>query len=403
VKSDKIKMFQKLTDYLIVILFLCTISAPLVSTITRETKSVSEMEQRKLAMLPELKFDIKSLIRYPLSFQTFFNDNFGFRDDLVRIHNYLMVFLLKTSPDKHFIIGRDGWIFDNWQDSVDYYRGIKPFTREQLHTWRQVLETRKNQLDRLGIKYLVVVIPNKHTIYPEFLPQSLNRVSGISRLDQLLRYLGTDSGVTVLDLRGPLFSAKDKGLLYGTTDSHWNDLGVFSAYREIIRKLSIWFPQLHALPRKAFETRIVIEKGGDVARILGLEDVMGEKQPVLTPLHPLEKKSGTLDVYWRYMLAGRGWPIVLENAGSKLPSAVIFHDSFVYPFMRELLSEHFRRVVFVGQSKKWVMKFDLDFIKKEHPDVVIEMFVERRLMSPELWGFDPLTNTLSGNETDVTE
>jgi len=396
-------MFQKLTDYFIVIFFLCTISAPLVSTITRESKSVSEMEQRKLAMLPELKLDIKSLIRYPLNFQTFFNDNFGFRNDLVRIHNYLMVFLLKTSPDSHFIIGRDGWIFDNWQDSVDYYRGIKPFSREQLDTWRQVLENRKNQLARIGIKYLVVVVPNKHTIYPEFFPRSLNRVSGISRLDQLLQYLGDDSGVTVLDLRGPLLRAKDKGLLYGTSYSHWNDLGAFSAYQEIIRKLSIWFPQLHALPIKSFETHTVIEKGGDVARILGLEDFMREEMPVLTLRHPLEKKPGVLDRYWLNRLAGRGWPVVLETTGSQLPSAVIFHDSFVNDFMRELLSEHFRRAVFVGQTGKWVMRFDLDFIKTEPPDVVIEMFVERRLMTPELWGFEPPANAPSGNETDVKE
>jgi hypothetical protein len=56
--------------------------------------------------------------------------------------------------------------------------------------------------------------------------------------------------------------------------------------------------------------------------------------------------------------------------------------------MRDLLSEHFRRVVLVGQTKNHAMRFDFDFIKEEHPDVVIEIFAERRLMAPELWGFE---------------
>jgi hypothetical protein len=51
----------------------------------------------------------------------------------------------------------------------------------------------------------------------------------------------------------------------------------------------------------------------------------------------------------------------------------MFHDSFGLG-IRPFLSEHFRRMVYVGGGP-----FDAVIVENENPDVVVEEFVERRL------------------------
>ena len=74
--------------------------------------------------------------------------------------------------------------------------------------------------------------------------------------------------------------------------------------------------------------------------------------------------------------------MVTEIAGSSLPRAVVFRDSFasrLVPF----LSEHFSRAVYL-----WQNDFDPEIVLRERPDVVIQEIAGRHLYvytpSPEL-------------------
>jgi len=78
---------------------------------------------------------------------------------------------------------------------------------------------------------------NKHSIYPEHLPGSLRPVSEKRRLDQLLDYMGARSDVRLIDVRPALLEAKKEKRVYHWTDSHWNDLGAYHAYRAVMERL----------------------------------------------------------------------------------------------------------------------------------------------------------------------
>jgi len=65
--------------------------------------------------------------------------------------------------------------------------------------------------------------------------------------------------------------------------------------------------------------------------------------------------------------------VVTEQADRSRPRAVVFRDSFgsaLIPF----LSEHFSRAVY-----PWQDNLDPDVVLAEHPDVVIQEWVGRRL------------------------
>ncbi len=105
---------------------------------------------------------------------------------------------------------------------IDHYSGQLQFTPEQLHDWQVLLEKRRDWLARRGIAYVFVVAPDKHTIYPEELPNWVTKVRPQTKLDQFYDYMHAHSTVPVLDLREIVRGGKKTCPTYFQTDTHWN-------------------------------------------------------------------------------------------------------------------------------------------------------------------------------------
>ena len=135
------------------------------------------------------------------------------------------------------LVGRDGWLFLSGGRTLDSYRCQRPFTDAQLARWHQVLSKRTAWLAERGIVYVVMFAPDKHTIYPECMPDCVTRASTVSRLDQLSDYLARHGGIRHLDLRPAMMAAKQEIQVYPKTDTHGNDAGAQLACREIIASL----------------------------------------------------------------------------------------------------------------------------------------------------------------------
>lgn len=377
-----LKNINNIINKKFVILFLVAIWMPFIGSILRievsSEESILSTELRPAASFPELKFvkgyDVNDFLR---SVEAYYNDRFGFRKILIRWHGIIKVLWLGTSSSTQVTVGKEGWFFlriDGSINEIDYYRSIYPFTPDQLAQWQRILEQRNNWLAAQGIHYLIVIAPNKTTIYPEYLPDSINRVREDSRLDQLINYLRVNSNVTILDLRTPLRSSKVNNRVYHRTDSHWNDLGAFIAYQEIIKQLAVWFPETKVSFRSNFKTKTTYGNG-DLINMLGLKNIIQEEVFKLIPYNqPLAHRveAGIS----RPNLSKDMQPFATELQNSNLPKAVMFHDSFTTKGLSPFLSEHFGRILYL-----WQDDFDAQVIQKEHPNVVIQQMVERKLMS----------------------
>ena len=187
-------------DAALVAVFLISISLPLAGMILRLDSGFVLEENRVLAARPELKLDRPSLAQFPAKFEAYFNDQLGFRKRLINWQNILKVAVLGVSPSPNVILGRNQWLY--WGDlDIQYYRVLRPFRPEHLVGWQRLLESRRDWLAGRGIRYLVVIPPNKSTIYPEYMPRVYNRLHSESRLDQLMAHLRAHSTLTVIDLR----------------------------------------------------------------------------------------------------------------------------------------------------------------------------------------------------------
>ena len=363
-------------DRALIAVFLLLISLPLSGLILGFDRSFVLEENRTLATRPELKLDRAGLKSFPARFEAYFNDRFCFRKRLIRWLALVKVKGLRVTSTPGVIMGRDGWLFLASDAALASYRATRPFTPDQLEKYGQILESRRGWLASRGVPYLVVILPNKDTIYPEFMPGAYTKVHPGSRLDQLLDHMKSHSNVPILDVRADLRRAKQSGRVYHVTDSHWNLRGGYIAYGRIMQALSAWLPRFQVMARSEFREVAEAGPGGDLAMMLGLADQLPEERLNLDP------RAG-----WHFHHTGELYPIagrcahpeltvVTERGDAKLPRAVLFRDSFAAQLI-PFLAEHFQRMVCI-----WDSNFDRAIIEHERPTVVIQEIVERSLEGP---------------------
>ena len=363
---------HKLEDTALIIGFLLAILLPGLAMIVKGDRASSQ-ENRQLAPFPPLSLDGNELAAFPERFNLYFNDHFGFRSQLVRGQALAKIRWLKVSSSADVVCGKAGWLFYAGEDSIAGYRAAQPFTEAELKRWTRVLEGRRRWLARRNIYYVFTVAPDKHTVYPEYMPEQIKRVRDESRLDQLIAYLKENSGVEVVDLRPALLDAKRRYPIYYQTDTHWNDYGAFVAYEEITRALHKLLPAIEPLPESDFNFQSEQTAGKDLANILGLADAFTETTVSLRPRRGFHALSSNQPLE-RSTIESTA-TFASEQPGRELPRLVMFRDSFanrLIPF----LAENFSRAVYV-----WDANFEPALVEQEHPDVVLDEIVERKFMA----------------------
>jgi hypothetical protein len=380
--------FRRLLDAAAVVCFGVILWLPLLDRAFDLDATPPLEEARRPVERPGWPEDAGALAAWPARFGAWWNGHFGFRDALVRGYNGITVLGLGATPlarttarsaslpsdadepdDLKVLVGREGWLFLGAPRIVDDYRGLSPLEHAGLVAWQEALEARRDWLAERGIHYLAVVVPDKNTVYPEFMPAKLRRDSDRTRLDQLLKFLARESDVPLLDLRAPLLAAKPRELVYARTDSHWTGHGAYLAYRGIVERLAAWFP--HVAPLSAPELAFRVDADGprDLARMLGLE--LWLREPVVQLARP-EPRAVSLAPHemWGHdrLLAP---PVGHAGGDPDGPRIVFLYDSFGVR-LTSVLADHAARLTCYLRHP-----FEPALFDAERPDVVIEQWAER--------------------------
>jgi len=360
------------------LVFLVLILLPLADHAFHLAPEVSLMENDPTP-LPEFSFS-EVFKSFNVLQRGYLEKTFGFRKSLVRLQNILDILWLRSSSHYQTVIkGKSDWLFlsqeNNELNVIEDYRSGRLFTPEQLARWVAEYRGRQEWLNARGIRYLIVVAPNKVTVYPEFLPDQYNKISPISRTEQLVTALET-AGVEVLDLRPTMELVKKQALAYYRTDTHWTTFGAFAGYIQIIKHLSRWFPQFEPEIRGDFDISITPDLNGGLATMLALGDLFPESRVTFTPKFQRRAVESTEP----YPKSNYFQPtVVMDTSDPTRPTAVIFRDSFAHELV-PFLSEHFHRSVYLWpypSTSREIRQFDKAAIEREKPGVVIDEFVER--------------------------
>lgn len=351
-------------------LFISIITLPwLIQTLNIELSTNKSLEKRQLAKKPII--DFASIERYPKDYEAYFNDNFGFRGELISWGSYIKsnFFRASINPNKA-VFGNDNWLFlsGSFDKILDDFSRKNLYSEKELIAISRVLENRKKHLEERNIKYYKTFWPNKHTIYPEKLPFyiRIQQKDTLSRPDQIISYLkSTNSSVDLLDVREKLIKSKRNAQLYFKHDTHWNEYGAFVGYKELFKKISADLPEIQPLTIDDYYIEWKITHGGDLAGMLGVQNKDYEdRYPVFTPLI----KNNVVE------LPTVDYPkntIILYNEDCQNDLTIlVFRDSFTTA-LTKFISPHFKKSFFIWSS------YDPELVEKVKPDVVVEGYVER--------------------------
>jgi hypothetical protein len=362
---------RKLEASFLLIVFLTFLCLPLLGVIFH-LDAAPIWENRRLAPFPAVSARPRDILNFPVKYAYYFKDHFAFRGRLVQAQAVLRVRWLRTSSSPSVILGKDGWLFYSGEQLADYYGATRPFSDDEMARWLRVMEANSDWLKQRGIKFYFVIVPEKQTIYPEYMPDNLVPVRPHSRLDQLIEYFKAHSSLEIMDLRPALWEEKARHRLYSRTNSHWNELGAFVFYQAMIRKISKSFPALHPLSESDFSLVTEYGTNEDLTGLLGLNGLVSEeklslnlRQPsTVSGLGKISRPSGG-QMYWA----------VTEKNEPGLPRLILFHDSFG-DWLVEFLAENFGHAMYV-----YPQRMNSKLVESEAPDVVVVEMCERFLMT----------------------
>ena len=179
-KNIKIINFIKRKWYLCG--FLIIIYLPLIQMNLNIFNTSTINEKREKAQKPVFNKN-EDISIYLQNYETYFNDNFGFRENFIKLANTIDVKVFNISSNSNVILGKNNYLYSS--EETNDYNKINTLTNEQINTILNKLSYFQKMLAERGIDFVFTVAPNKSTIYPEFMPyESLNK-NGQNNLDKI--------------------------------------------------------------------------------------------------------------------------------------------------------------------------------------------------------------------------
>ncbi len=173
-------------------------------------------------------------------FEKWFAQNIGLRGWMVKTNNQLYYSLFRAaSPELDVIIVKKDEFLVKRQ--IEDYLTIKP-AKSVGELEAKIIKMKKvqNILKEKGMAFLLLLTPNKTSVYPEYIPgfyNSENRRT-LNNYEKIIPLLEKHQ-VDFIDGKNVLLDVKNEAgkPVFGKGGAHWNGFGVFCVAKKIIDKL----------------------------------------------------------------------------------------------------------------------------------------------------------------------
>ena len=376
-------IIAQFSNWAVISLFFLAILSPATRMLMLPRDNWSPSENRLLAALPPPPKTMDNVAAWRSGIDAYLSDHFGFRQWYIRHYQHQLIRFFDVIPASVPVLkGRGGWYFFTMFGLIDDFYGRTPLKRQQIQAWIAAQEAKKRWLEERGIRYLLLIPPNKQSIYPQMVAAGALTKRGQSRYDQLLAELGGQTPDFMPDLRWILRTdAEGAEPLYYQTDSHWNDFGAYLAFHEMMKHLSAWFPEADFITHFDIISHVNgrggnTGRGGDLAHMMMRRDLREsypqfayfrrdfKRLPRPCPLSDIPREPDRRSYLTR------------AASPDKKPRVLIFRDSFFVP-MVPLVATNFDEALFLWKS--YDQKNVEEALSCFKPDVVIEEIVERHM------------------------
>jgi acetyltransferase AlgX (SGNH hydrolase-like protein) len=260
--------------------------------------------------------------------------------------------------------GRDGFLFltGDANDVIGQHTGRVRMGARRRRGWRDVLARRVELMAELGLPWRCLVAPDKETVYADKLPPEVVPAERTPVHDFM--DAAREAGAPVVFPADELREARERGLVYGQSDTHWTQLGAYVAYRRLCDEVRDAGVELPVVDESRIEWVEALDVGdlGEKGKPQQVGGTVGARLD--------EHRSVLVE---DNLIANHGRRIVFE-AAADAPSCVAFGESFANQMLL-FLKESFGRLIFVHTSM-----VDADLLAAERPDVVLSIPLERFLL-----------------------
>ncbi|MDD5016797.1 MAG: hypothetical protein PHO15_01705 [Eubacteriales bacterium] len=340
----------------------------------------TSVEMRESAPSPELS--LVKLADFPKLYEDYFSDNFAARNNFVNLNSFIRYAIFNTSSTDSIAAGKDGWLYYTDEENIDLLRSSGMYSEEELEAFFDNIVMMQNYYDSKGVEFIIVLIPSKSTVYPEYICGFDEQSNAYTPIDQVTDYIiSNDPSIHIINVKDELLKYKDDIRLYFKTDTHWNYEGAYIGYRYIIEYLNDSMV-IDSQPQNVlFEPNTKLMDLSKMLNIGGLYDMDEAYNISVLPSNHTEEYS---DEGLEETINGIANPFEIhmyENNDADNLSVLIFHDSFIASWnMKGLLSAHFSKTAFI-----WTYYQSPQIIDLINPDVVIlectERYIREALMT----------------------
>lgn len=353
-------------NILLIIFFVAILILPILDNIFGFSPVKDLFEKRLPTAFPQNPKNLFEITKYPKKFEAFFDDNYGFRKTLIFVNGKIMDNIFDESPSSRALMGKDGWLYFDNQDSFLDAQGLAKIDDKKVALAVKSFIQNWKLLRAQKIDYLLVIAADRTSIYPEFLPDYIKVSQENHRIDKFINALKKASpNFPLLDLRPILKEAKKTEIIYQKTDTHWNGRGAHFGYVESMKKLNLKYN-----PRSDFIDVEGVMDYGDISYIMGIkaENIdYNLKENFVPSFYNIPPTNEDYALFHK--------PITYLNRNKNLPRLFVYKDSF-FDNMLEFFANNFSRSYFVNE---FPCNLDMKIIKKYRADVVIQEFWEGRI------------------------
>ncbi len=335
-------------------------------------------ENRPLADWPKHPKSLTQIREATRGLEGYIQDHFPPRAHLISILNYLR-YRLGYSTLRRVVVGQDGWLFYDGGNNINHYLGNQKLHPIEVNAWVNGFKQRADWLEKRNSKFYMLVAPQKPSVYPDKLPKWIN--SGRStEVDEVLSAARSQGIDQIVYPRSSLVTHKSVYPVYSPFDTHWNGIGAYVAYRDLMNRIATDSPEMRPLPLSSF---VPSEPKGwqvprDLALMLGIADHID--QPWVTYVTwPQHDEARTIFLQSKR----KDWtaPQIMETDAENERTLLLIRDSFATDLI-PFLKPHFRRIISVHIGDGF---FRQDLVNQFKPDTVILEILEtgiRHTMSP---------------------
>ena len=245
------------------------------------------------------------------------------------------------------LLGKDNWLFlkaNDDGDPISDYQCLYHYSDEEMAEYASKLEQEAAVINSYGCDFYILSIPNKASVYPEYMPDTVTRESDYSKTDGFMDYLKNNTSLNVIDTKASLVKAKESNQVYYKTDTHYNQIGAFITVQDVLKAVTGSYEKV-----KNVSFNIETENmSGDLASLCNMEDTFCDdvKYVLDSSTVSSKKKSdkkilivgdsfaeNAIDIYNQYFQEATYiniWSFTLEDINTYQPDIVIWEGAERY-------------------------------------------------------------------------